>query len=119
MEENIRNEEDLSSEEALQYQEYLRRRVTELREKKGVSEYRMSLELGKSGSYIRSITSGVTLPSIKELFNIIAYFEISPAEFFDGLEDKKTLHAVVKEKLRELDAGDLEKVALFISWIQK
>lgn len=41
------------------YEAFVRNRITELREQKGVSEHRMSLELGKSGSYIRSITSCV------------------------------------------------------------
>lgn len=35
------------------YEAFVRNRITELREQKGVSEHRMSLELGKSGSYIR------------------------------------------------------------------
>lgn len=118
MEEDVRHDDDLC-EEAILYQDFLRSRITQLREQRGISEYRLSLELGKSGSYIRSITCGATLPSLKELFNIVAYFEISPAEFFDGLEDKKTLRAVVKEKLLELDDEDLEKVSLFIGWIQK
>ena len=38
------------------------------------SEHRMSLELGKSGSYIRSITNGISMPSLRELFNIMEYF---------------------------------------------
>ena len=46
--------------EVLQYEQYLRERITELRGQKNVSEHRLSLELGKSGSYIRSITSGAT-----------------------------------------------------------
>ena len=66
--------------EVQQYERYLRERITTLRSQKGVSEHRLSLELGKSGSYIRSITSGATMPSMKELFNIMAYFEVSPAE---------------------------------------
>lgn len=118
MGEDIQHEDDLC-EETARYQDFLRSRITQLREQKGISEYRLSLELGKSGSYIRSITCGATLPSLKELFNLIAYFEISPAVFFEGLDDKKTLRAVVKEKLQELDDEDLEKVSLFISWIQK
>lgn len=118
MEDDIRHEDDLC-EEVEQYQNFLRSRITQFREQKGISEYRLSLELGKSGSYIRSITCGATLPSLKELFNIIVYFEISPAEFFEGMEDKKSLRAVVKGKLLDLDDEDLEKVSLFIGWIQK
>lgn len=44
--------------------------------------HRMGLELEKSGSYIRGVTSGAVLPSLKELFNIIAYFNTTPVEFF-------------------------------------
>ena len=51
----------------------LRDRITELRLIKDVSEHKMSLDLDKSGSYIRLITSGASLPSVKELFNIIEY----------------------------------------------
>ena len=71
-----------------QYDDFIRQRITELRIEKDVSEHRMSLDLDKSGSYIRGITSGAALPSLKELFNIISYFEITPAEFFAPLEDK-------------------------------
>lgn len=99
------------------YEKYLRDRITELRGQKGISEHRLSLELGKSGSYIRSITSGATLPSMKELFNIMAYFDVSPTEFFVGLEGKNTLRVEVNEKLRELSDEDLKKVSLFIEWI--
>lgn len=58
----------------IQYDEFVRTRITELRIKKDVSEHRMSLDLDKSGAYIRGITSGANLPSLKELFNIIGYF---------------------------------------------
>lgn len=101
------------------YERYLRDRITELRGQKGISEHRLSLELGKSGSYIRSITSGATLPSMKELFNIMAYFEVSPAEFFVGLEGRNTLRVEICERLRELSDEDLKKIFLFIEWITK
>lgn len=103
--------------ETLHYETYLRERITELRGQKGISEHRLSLELGKSGSYIRSITSGATMPSMKELFNIMEYFDVSPSEFFAGLDDNNTLRGTVNKKLRALDDEDLEKVSLFISWI--
>lgn len=64
------------------YAEFVRTRITELRISRGVSEYRMSLDLDKCGSYIRSITSGRALPSLGELFNICVYFGITPSDFF-------------------------------------
>lgn len=103
--------------EVMQYQKYLRERITELRGQRNVSEHRLSLELGKSGSYIRSITSGVTMPSMKELFKIMVYFDVTPSEFFAGLQGKNTVRAKLGETLRELSDEDLEKVSLFIQWI--
>lgn len=102
-----------------QYIAFLRSRISELLVQRGISEHKLSLELGKGGSYIRAITNGLTLPSVKELFNIIAYFEISPAEFFEGLDDKGSLRSELREKLRSLDDDSLEKIATFIKWIGK
>ncbi len=51
-----------------QQEDFVRRRITELRLSKNISEHKMSLDLDKSGSYIRGITSGAALPSLKELF---------------------------------------------------
>lgn len=62
---------------------FVAERITALRLKKNVSEYRMSLDLGHSNSYIRSITSGKALPSMTEFLYICDYFGITPQEFFD------------------------------------
>lgn len=62
---------------------YIANRITALRVKKNVSEYRMSLDLGHSNSYVRSITSGKALPSMTEFLYICNYFGITPKEFFD------------------------------------
>jgi transcriptional regulator with XRE-family HTH domain len=86
---------------------------------KNLSEHKMSLDLGKSGSYIRGITSGTALPSLKELFNIISYFNMTPAEFFAPMDDADTPYRELCEKLRTMDKDDLEKVRSFISWIEK
>lgn len=101
------------------YEDFIRTRITELRIAKDISEHRMSLELGKSGSYIRGITSGAALPSLKELFNIVSYFDMTPAEFFAPLEDNQSSYHQLCERLRAFDEEDLEKVATFIGWITK
>ena len=67
----------------MQYEKFIRDRITKLRLNKNVSEYRMSLDLGHSDSYIRNITSGKALPSMSEFLYICEYFNISPKEFFD------------------------------------
>ena len=101
------------------YTEFLRARITELRLKRDVSEHKMSLDLDKSGSYIRGITSGAALPSLKELFNIISYFNMTPAEFFAPMDDADTPYRELCEKLRTMNEEDLEKVRTFIGWIDK
>ena len=62
---------------------YVRNRISELRTKKGVSEYKMSLDLGHSKSYIQSISSGKALPSFSEFLYICEYLGVTPKEFFD------------------------------------
>lgn len=64
-------------------EEFIRNRITQLRTEKGISEYRMSLDLGHSKNYIRNITSGNAMPSVSELIYICKYFNISLKAFFD------------------------------------
>lgn len=65
-------------------EKFIPERITELRLKKNVSEYRMSLDLGHSNSYIRSITSGKSLPSMYEFLYMCDYLGITPKDFFDS-----------------------------------
>jgi transcriptional regulator with XRE-family HTH domain len=99
------------------YIAFVRSRITELRVKKDVSEHKMSLDLDKSGSYIRSITSGASMPSVKELFNISEYFGISPVDFFAPLSSEDAPYSTICKRLRSLDDSDLEKVSIFLDWI--
>ena len=99
------------------YIEFVRTRITELRVKKDVSEHKMSLDLDKSGSYIRGITSGASMPSVKELFNIIAYFNMTPVDFFAPLGTEGGPYSNICERLRSLDNSDLDKVSTFLDWI--
>ena len=99
------------------YIEFLRTRITELRILKDVSEHKMSLDLDKSGSYIRGITSGAAMPSVKELFNIISYFNMTPVDFFAPLGAEDTPYNAICERLRSLDNADLEKVSTLLDWI--
>ena len=67
----------------MQDEKFIRERITKLRLNKNVSEYRMSLDLGHSDSYIRNITSGKALPSMSEFLYICEYLGVTPKEFFD------------------------------------
>lgn len=104
-------------EDRAKYEQLLRDRITQLRMKLGPSEHRMSLELGKSGSYIRTITNGAALPSVGELFNIMVYLQVTPAEFFADFTEADTRRAALCEKIQEMDESDLEKLELLFSWV--
>ena len=63
--------------------EFIRNRITELRLKKGVSEYQLSYDLGHSKNYIHNIVTGYSQPSVKELLYLIDTLGITPRLFFD------------------------------------
>lgn len=99
------------------WEDFVRTRITELRIGKNVSEHRMSLDLDKSGSYIRNITSGVALPSMKELFRIIDYLGLTPAEFFAPLNNDDTVYGATCRRLLGLSESELKKVNTFLDMI--
>ena len=94
---------------------FIRNRITELRLKKNVSEYQMSLELGQSKSYIQSISSGRAMPSMAQFLNICDYFEIDPIQFFDTeLLYPQLIHKVM-EGVKELSEDDLMLIITIIN----
>lgn len=86
---------------------FIAERITRLRLDYGVSEYQMSLELGQSKSYVQGITSGKSLPSMKQLFNIADYFGISLSEFFQEDRDKSLVFQNAVNELRKLEDEDI------------
>ena len=70
---------------------FIRDRITELRLQKGASEYKMSMDLGHNKSYIQSISSGKSLPSLSEFLYICEYFDVSPKAF---LIRKHVIHSL-------------------------
>lgn len=100
------------------YMEFVRSRITELRLRKDVSEHKMSLDLDRSGSYIRGITSGRAMPSMKELFRIMEYLNITPDQFFEPLADEDTPYGRLCQRLRESDESRIEKVLQFLDMLE-
>ena len=80
---------------------FIRDRISFLRTKKGISEYKMSLDLGHSKGYIQSISSGKSFPSVPELLYICEYLEITPKEFFDT----ETTNPTKSQELMEASKG--------------
>ncbi len=89
------------------FSEFVRERITTLRVQKGVSEYKMSYDLGHSRGYINNISSGKTLPSMTEFFAICEYFEITPMEFFDNGTNNPKLKECVINAISQLNEEDL------------
>lgn len=88
-------------------EQFIRDRITELRLKKGVSEYKMSYELGHCKSYINNITSGRCLPPMKEFLEICRYFDITPAAFFDPSLENPALLQRAFDELKKLNEDDI------------
>lgn len=86
---------------------FVRNRISELRTKKGVSEYKMSLDLGHSKSYIQSISSGKALPSFSEFLYICEYLGVSPKEFFDADSSEPQLICRLTSLAKSLGSEDL------------
>ena len=98
---------------------FIRSRISELRLKKGVSEYRMSTDMGHSKSYIQSITSGRSLPSLTEFFYMCEYFGISPHDFFnEELENPALLQKAI-DGLKTLKDDDLTLILKNIQRLQE
>ena len=94
--------------------EFVRDRITQLRIQKGVSEYKMSYDLGHSRGYINNISLGKTLPSMTEFFAVCEYFDITPVEFFDAKTENPKLSQEIVTGLEQLNEGDLKLMLLNI-----
>ena len=100
-------------------EKFVRDRITQLRLLKGVSEYQMSYDLGRSRSYVNNISSGKSMPSLTELFCICEYFGISPQAFFDiDHQDPALLETAIKE-IRDLPDEDILLILTLIQRIKK
>lgn len=101
------------------YSDFVRERITKLRVQKGISEYRMSYDLGHSRGYINNISSGKTLPSMAEFFAICEYFNITPIEFFEANNTAPLLRKDVLSAISQLDEDDLELALTLINRLAK
>lgn len=88
-------------------EDFIRKRITQLRLKKGVSEYQMSYDLGHSRGYVYNISSGKALPPLKEFLAICDYFELTPQQFFDERVSHPELIQKVINELYRLSEDDI------------
>ena len=86
-------------------EEFIRNRITELRLKKGVSEYQMSMDLGKQQDHRRK--SYPCYWQGQQFLNICEYMEITPFQFFDAQENNPQLIKKALDGMRKLSDDDL------------
>lgn len=101
------------------YDDFVRERITQLRLQKGISEYRMSYDLGHSRGYINNISSGKSLPSMSEVFTICEYFGITPIEFFNGTVANPKLASDAISDFEQLSEEDQQLIHLNIKRLLK
>ncbi len=97
-------------------EQFIRDRISGLRQEKQISERKMSLDLGHSTSYIRSITSGRALPSMGEFLYICEYLGVTPMEFFN-VEQATTL--TQQEAITHIYSMSDEDIRLLIGFIER
>lgn len=93
----------------MDYTQYLRERITSLRLRQNISEYRLSTEIGRCKTYIQAISSGKSLPSFEAFFDLCDYFEMTPAEFFTESVDSEQQKRI-QRKLSALSCEDLSLI---------
>ena len=98
---------------------FIRRRITQLRMQKNISEYRMSLDLGHSRSYVQNIVSGRMLPSMEEFLYICEYFGITPKDFFEEAEDSPAAVRTIMENLKGMSEDDLGLISAMAERLKK
>ena len=91
-------------------EKFVAERITELRLRKNISEYQLSLDLGNNKSYIQNISSGRYLPSMSQFYEICRYFDITPQEFFDEGLHNLPLYQKANDLLKQLDDDDMMAV---------
>ena len=87
--------------------DFIRNRITQLRLKKGVSEYQMSYDLGHSRGYVYNISSGKALPPMKEFLSICEYLDVTPHQFFDESTECPELIQKAIDGMKQLNEKDL------------
>lgn len=97
-------------------EQFIRDRISRLRQEKQVSERKMSLDLGHSTSYIRSITSGRALPSMSEFLYICEYLGVTPMEFFN---EEKATTLTQQKAIKHIYSMSDEDIRLLIGFIER
>ena len=100
-------------------EEEFAKRLSALRQEKGVSARDMSLSLGQNAGYINNIENGHNFPSITEFLYICDYFKITPKEFFDYDNESPDTTRQLLEALTKIDKETLVHLTAIILALSK
>lgn len=95
------------------------KRLSALRQEKGVSARDMSLSLGQNAGYINNIENGHNFPSITVFFYICEYLGITPKEFFDYDNESPDTTRQLLEALTKIDKETLAHLTAIILALSK
>ena len=96
------------------YDNFIKDRLSALRNKKGVSARNMSLSIGQSENYINVIENGYSLPSMTVFFYICEYLGVTPKEFFDDHRCNPKLIKEIDLELERMSDKQLDNILSFI-----
>lgn len=96
------------------YEDAFSKRLTQLREQKGVSARDMSLSIGQNAGYINNIENGNNLPSMTVFFYICEYLEITPSQFFDFDNNNPFKLQHLNTTLKKLTAEQLVHITAIV-----
>lgn len=103
----------------IMFEESFPARLTQLRNKMGVSARDMSLSIGQNPGYINNIETGKALPSMTAFFYICDYLKITPQEFFDlDAEEPAEIRDVIIN-LKKLSPEQLQNISSIIKGLIK
>ena len=95
------------------------RRLTDLRNQKGVSAREMSLALGQSSGYISNIENGNNYPAMATFFYICDYLGVTPKDFFDLEAHNPNKIEKICEKMKGLSDDQLHLIESMIENFKK
>lgn len=100
------------------YEELFYQRLVKLRTEKGVSARDMSLSIGQSAGYINALENRTGFPSMQVFFYICEYLGVTPAEFFDDLNDRPAEYKEILEDLNALNEDSVQNVKAIIKGLR-
>ena len=100
-------------------EKFFARRLTSLRIEKGVSEYKMSLDMGRNSGYINAIANCKSLPSMGEFLYMCDYLGVTPSEFFDEKFEGELKYKELEKSIRRLSDDDFELLKAFVARLEK